>query len=491
MSQPDAPDSNPLAPFVDLLKTIAEQFSKLPVILAFGGLIVILFIVLLSTGRDIPDALIWFTLAVIAFFVIMNVIDRWFNLQEQKIDKPILEPQPSLPVREPAPEPTPETPDYLTPAEMETRYLAEICYRCGWVSTTAFDPKARHAQAKKLHLASVFTDLDVPREGRLGKMVRPEVPAREGELNRRRLAEMEKEMRQSALLSLSRHPRLVLLGKPGSGKSTLVNYLALCLAGEKLGETNFNLARLVHKGWELPGLLPLRVVLRDYAARGLPAGQSLWQFLCGELARIKDGRNGTLAPYAPHLEKTLKEKGGLLLLDGYDEVPEAHRRREQLQEAIVEFQHHFSRVRILVTSRPYAYEDVAWQLPGFARTELLDFGSDQINHYIEQWYKAMAEADPNLTKEQADAFTEQLQAEIKENPNLRDLAPRPLLLALMTLLHRSRSGARLPQERHQLYEESVDLLLDFWEQPKRTYDAQLVIRLSRIIQKPSDRRIVL
>ncbi|MCZ7667948.1 MAG: hypothetical protein M5U34_12520 [Chloroflexi bacterium] len=54
MTQPDPNnplDSNPLSPFLDLLKTIAEFFSKLPAILAFVGLIVILFLILLSTGQ--------------------------------------------------------------------------------------------------------------------------------------------------------------------------------------------------------------------------------------------------------------------------------------------------------------------------------------------------------------------------------------------------------------------------------------------------------
>ncbi|MCP4362955.1 MAG: SUMF1/EgtB/PvdO family nonheme iron enzyme, partial [Chloroflexi bacterium] len=454
--QPSSDDKNTFKSFID-------AFGKLPAVLAFTGLFLLAIILLIMKVNELPGWSFFLVLFFggLVFFVIVAFGNRWLDMKENEADKETAAQEPNPP---PPPADDQPTAVPLAAVELETQYLKDLIYRCGWVSTTAFDPKARHAQAEKLHLASVFTELDVPRE------------QRQETLSARPPDDIEKASRQPALLSVSRYPQLVLLGKAGSGKSTLINYVALCLAAEKAGETNrdFNLAKLVQLGWDLPALLPLRVILRDYAARGLPANQSLWQFIEAELGRISDGRNHTLTPYAPHLEKTLQQKGGLLLLDGYDEVPEAHRRRELLKEAIFDFQRCFEKVHILVTSRPYAYTDPDWQLPGFARTELLDFSPEQVQNYIERWYQAMEAADPNLTAEQVTAFTDQLQQEVggKGNPNLRELAPRPLLLAQMCSLHRSRGGGALPDERHQLYEENVELLLDLWERPKLIYDTQ-------------------
>jgi len=71
-------------------------------------------------------------------------------------------------------------------------------------------------------------------------------------------------------------------------------------------------------------LLPLRVILREFVARGLSSvtpqppvnGDPLLNFVVMELPE-------DLREIAGPLRTALLTKGGLLLLDGLDEVPEA------------------------------------------------------------------------------------------------------------------------------------------------------------------------
>ena len=360
-------------------------------------------------------------------------------------------------------------PDAADPDALRRAYLHRLMQRARRLPLAGVDPKtARDEGGGELQLAAVYTALltQRPETDDLGRGMRPE--GREA----RRL---------SALQALNREPRLVLLGDPGSGKSTFVDFVALCLAGEALGDADANLALLTAplpaekkdeeprpQPWDHGPLLPVCVVLRDLAARGLPAptepvsGGTLWAFIVAEL-----GHN--LAEYAPFLKKELLERGGLILLDGLDEVPDAHQRRAQVKQIVNAFAADFSRCRFLVTSRTYAYQRQDWKLDGFSEAVLSHFTPAQIVRFVDGWYEhvgAVRGMDPDDARGRAAL----LKTAIERGERLAELAARPLLLTLMASLHAWRGGS-LPERREELYADTVDLLLDQWEGSKVVRDA--------------------
>jgi formylglycine-generating enzyme required for sulfatase activity len=331
------------------------------------------------------------------------------------------------------------------------------------------DPRAAVVTSQEtMSLAAVYTALDTNRSVELSD---EEVAAlKEGE--RQPLEALPEGRRgerpqrpMSALEAASRFDRLVLLGDPGAGKSTFVSHLALRLAQAEL--QGDGLERL--SGWTRGSLVPVHVVLRDLArsprvSQGGTAA-ALWDFVEGMLSEAD------LAAVAPVLRERLGG-GALLLLDGLDEV-EVEARRGVL-DAVTDFALTYQHLPILVTCRVYAYQESQWQLTAFEQATLSPFDEGRIDHFIGSWYAEVTRMGL-MSATEAGERAARLREAVRR-PDLRALAPNPLLLTMMALLHSS--WGRLPEDRVQLYSEIVELLLARWEQSRLGREALMRARLS-------------
>jgi formylglycine-generating enzyme required for sulfatase activity len=344
----------------------------------------------------------------------------------------------------------------ILPKELLFTYLNQVVRDTARLDLTQLDRNTASDQEEaRLELAAIYTTLDTVRAA----------TSRTEELGSGLRLGVE---RETVASFVSENTYAALLGEPGSGKTTFANFLALSLAGHLLGHETINVAS-IGNDWKAGPLLPVRVILRNFAAQmateaGHGDGNSLWRHIIRSLGE-------SLSDFASLLKQHLVSEGGILILDGLDEVPEAHHRRKAVKQAVLEFRRQFPKVRILLTSRTYAYQRQQWRLPDFTEAVLAPFTDEQIVEFVDRWYGHMAMVRRNMTEENARGRAALLKQAIERNSYLGELARRPLLLTLMASIHAWRGGT-LPEGREELYSESIDLLLDVWQRPKTVLDAQ-------------------
>ena len=356
----------------------------------------------------------------------------------------------------------------LPPARSwEKHYLRTLLGYCDALDLAAVDELYASDQ-EAVRVSDVFTSLYLARGLQIITRA-PEQPVAEAILKPapetgRGAAKQGKDVPVTAVEAVAALDRLVILGYPGGGKSTLVNYLAAQMARRRLGQ--------VTTGEALPGwpadtaLLPVRIILRHFAAAlpekvpPGPKGGLVWDYLA-ETLLPQWGCQEAL----DELKHTLTEEGGLVLFDGLDEVRESDEdaRRSLIKEAIADFATPLTRCKVIVTCREYAYKaGDAWRLPArsFPVVDLALFTPAQIQQFTRSWYQLTGPFkgwDADRCRREAERLYEATQ----QWPHLRELAQYPLLLTLMTQVH-GRDGT-LPEDRADLYERAVNLLLAHWE----------------------------
>ncbi len=226
--------------------------------------------------------------------------------------------------------------------------------------------------------------------------------------------------------------KLMILGKPGAGKTTFLKYIA----------TFTNRSEL------LPGHVPIFVSLKDFQDQAHDV--DLKTHIENELSHYK------VNPEI--LARLLKEARVIFLFDGLDEVRKENFHRVIRQ--IKELSHFFSHNRFIITCRLAASE---YRFERFLEVEVCDFTKEQIAIFVSNWFAT--KQSPRKTKK----FINRL----KDDQEISELATNPLLLTLLCIVFEE--SEEFPKNQAELYQEGLDVLLRKWD-------------ISRAVERPETYR---
>ncbi|HAG79893.1 MAG TPA: histidine kinase [Cyanobacteria bacterium UBA12227] len=236
------------------------------------------------------------------------------------------------------------------------------------------------------------------------------------------------------LRAVERYGKLMVLGKPGAGKTTFLQHIAI----------------QCNQGHFQSHLIPIFVQLKHFAEDALDeANFSLIEYINQEFYRCNVS--------GKEVETILNQGRVLLLLDGLDEVPKVA--SDRVIQQIRKLSENYYKNYLIITCRIAASE---YRFRGFTEVEIADFKPAQIEKFAQKWFVAVAKNSPESGLKKASLFLEQLA--LPQNQLIKELAVTPVLLNLTCLVFDAKT--EFPTKRSDLYKQGLDLLLIRWDEAR-------------------------
>lgn len=271
-------------------------------------------------------------------------------------------------------------------------------------------------------------------------------------------------------LAASSIPCSLIVGGPGSGKSSLLRFVALDLLSD--GPREYDLTRL----WagRLPIWLPFGAwVERIESSQAVTSPEAVLRDWLGQWS---------VGDLFPLVEAAIRDKRLLLLVDGLDEWTSEPSARIALNQLRVFAQ--ANSVTVVATARPDGARTLAGELKGWGVAELAPLTAEQQLELARRWFSPLGRPSSPTTTDlesgegSAVAKRQALEAieAISRIPDAHSLAEVPLLLCTLLLL-RLRDIA-LPTNRFRAYELLTQQLM--LTHPKRRLAASQMIAKSSL-----------
>lgn len=254
---------------------------------------------------------------------------------------------------------------------------------------------------------------------------------------------------------------VVILGAPGSGKTTTAKAIATAhfyAFINSLQQKDVSYIGLWNDNDNLPIYIELKSMVSDKKFPKIddknrnPNVDFFKEYIKNNLYNEND-------VVMEYVTKKLQIGEAVLILDGLDEVPipnikedAIELRHNQLQNLIRSVKTLFPKIKIIVTSRPAGYS--GWTLNGFEVIHIRPLSSHEAAQLAYSYYIAAGEEES-----ESKILTEKLIVEIERLP--QKIREYPLFICLLASLYRDKGG-EFPAKRGGLLKVSLDTLLGPW-----------------------------
>ena len=229
--------------------------------------------------------------------------------------------------------------------------------------------------------------------------------------------------------------KLLILGKPGAGKTTFLKHLAVDWC----------------KGQFQPELIAVFIELRGIRDRQWKLMDAIRQELGLETSEPA--------------EALLKQGKLLVLMDGLDEVPTNELRRKVQSQLQTKISDTHANNRWILTCRTQIIASIP---DGFTSVEVADFRPEQVQQFVQNWFQAIGQSDTEVLQQWED-----FDSTASQNPALKELTVTPVLLSLMCLVLHDEGD--MPSQITDLYKRGIRLLLERWNDAKAIEDWEVGI----------------
>lgn len=246
-----------------------------------------------------------------------------------------------------------------------------------------------------------------------------------------RQKEKEDQQKRPGLEVANQEQYLMVLGNPGTGKTTFLRKVGLeALKGKGNGEYQHT-------------CIPVLLELRKFRSEEI----NLVQAIASEF------ENCGLPQYQECTEELLNKGRLLILLDGLDEVPSD--RLSEMTTQIRDLLDRYSDNRFIASCRIAAYRNFE-NFRRFTDVAIADFDDEQIETFIGKWFESHSQP------EWGQQCWEKLNS--GEHNATKELTRTPLLLTLICILFKKRG--EFPNKRATVYNEALWTLLSEWDASK-------------------------